>query len=269
MARKEASLTEAVATMAMLYYSYLYLVDRKHFWEYLYILIGVLILGFALWVWFLFRDTKKKKEMVEDVERLGMSNDVESFISRSGKEKAKGSWKYMGYGFNTDKMKVFVRTLSEKGLRIKDIEDLKLILIKYIDIREEALIKGGFESKQYKFASLSGEEFEDLLVRLYTSMGYIVEHPGGTGDQGGDLILNKNGQRILVQAKRYSGNIGNAAVQQAVAAKSYYDCNRVMLIGSSNFTRAALELASYNQVELIGKSEIQGLLLSHLGESWD
>jgi HJR/Mrr/RecB family endonuclease len=116
---------------------------------------------------------------------------------------------------------------------------------------------------------LSGGDFENLLVRLYESMGYIVQHPGGRGDQGGDLVLNKNGQRILVQAKRYSGDIGNAAVQQAVAAKKYYDCNRVMLIGSSNFTRQALDLASANEVELIGKREIQELLLSHLKEGWD
>lgn len=269
MARQEQSLTGFILSVSMLYFFYLYYTDRNQFNNLLLIVIVIVVLGSIVYIWFLLREKKKKEEMVKDVERLDMSQDVNNFISRAGKEKGKGTWKYMGYGFDVDKMRIFKNALMEKGLNVKDVEDIKLILIKYIDLREKAIIMGGFESKQYKFSSLSGTQFEELLCKLYESMGYIVEHPGGVGDQGGDLILNKNGQRILVQAKRYESNIGNAAVQQAVAAKRYYNCNRAMLIGSSNFTRSALDLASYNEVELIGKSELQGLLLSHLNESWD
>ncbi|MDD4409987.1 MAG: restriction endonuclease [Candidatus Pacebacteria bacterium] len=267
--RQETSLTEFIFSVIAIYYFYLWLVNKSQFWISFYIGLGLAILTLIIYVWWQLHLRKKKEEMVEATERLGLSEDVSTFINRYGKEKGKSSWKYMGYGFDIDKMRLFIKTLSCKGLGINDVDDLELVLMKYIDIREETLMKGGFESKQYKFSSLSGQEFEDLLIRLYGLMGYIVEHPGGVGDQGGDLILNKNGQRILVQAKRYSGNIGNAAVQEAVAAKKYYDCNQVMLIGSSNFTRAALDLASYNEVELIGKSELQGLLLSYLNESWD
>jgi hypothetical protein len=41
-----------------------------------------------------------------------------------------------------------------------------------------------------------------------------------------------------------------------------------MLIGSASFTRGALDLAKYNEVELVEINELRGLLLSHLGENW-
>lgn len=269
---KEDSVIEMISSIVCFYILYLFLLwfsNKQEFWKWLFIGLGVVISIIFTYLAVLNMIRKKKELLIYDIDRLGIAIDINNFISRAGKEKGKGSWRYMDYGFNVDKMNLFVKALSEKGLRVGNIDNLKFILIRFIDIKEESIIKGGFESTQYKFSSLSGNDFENLLVRLYESMGYIVEHPGGRGDQGGDLILNKNGQRILVQAKRYSSNIGNGAVQEAVAAKKYYDCNRMMLIGSSNFTRGALDLASYNEVELIGKSELQGLLLSHLNESWD
>jgi HJR/Mrr/RecB family endonuclease len=150
-------------------------------------------------------------------------------------------------------MNIFLKTLKEDGLKIKNMDDLEYILTHFINKKEESLLRGGTNNDQKYFNSLSGKEFELLLVRLFESMGYIVEHCGKIGDQGGDLIINKGQERILIQAKRYSGSIGNKAVQEAVAAKKYYDCNRSALIGSSDFTSEAIELAKFNNVRLIGK----------------
>lgn len=270
--KKEDSVVELISSIVSLYILYLFVLwfsNKEEFWKWLLIGLGVVISIIFTYLAIQSMIRKKKEALIDDINRLGIGVDINNFISRAGKEKSKGSWRYMDYGFNVDKMNIFIKALSEKGLKVGSLDNLKFILTRFIDLKEEAIIMGGFGSTQYKFSSLSGDDFENLLVRLYEAMGYIVEHPGGKGDQGGDLILNKNGQRILVQAKRYSGNIGNGAVQEAVAAKKYYDCNRMMLIGSSNFTRGALDLASYNEVELIGKNELQGLLLSHLNESWD
>ena len=115
---------------------------------------------------------------------------------------------------------------------------------------------------------MGGTEFENLLVKLFQSMKYIVEHPGSVGDQGGDLILNKDGERILIQAKCYTNNIGNKAVQEAVAAQKYYVCNKVMVVGTSDFTQQAIDLAKMNDVELVGKKQLQEMILLYLNESW-
>lgn len=141
-------------------------------------------------------------------------------------------------------------------------------MIHFIDEKEEAILTGNLKNKQNSFNSLSGTEFELLLIRLFDSMGYIVEHCGKAGDQGGDLILNKGSQRILIQAKCYTNNSGNDSVQQAVAAKKYYDSNEAWVVCSSNFTREAIELANVHEVKLVGKKELQELLLTYLKESW-
>jgi HJR/Mrr/RecB family endonuclease len=77
-------------------------------------------------------------------------------------------------------------------------------------------------------------------------------------------------ERILIQAKCYKNvSVGNDAVQQAVAAKSYYDCNKAAVVTTSNFTREAIELAKVNNVELVAKPRLQELLVQHLSESWN
>lgn len=44
-------------------------------------------------------------------------------------------------------------------------------------------------------------------------MGYDVQNTPLSGDQGADLILEKFGEKTIVQAKRYQGNVTNRAVQ--------------------------------------------------------
>ena len=71
---------------------------------------------------------------------------------------------------------------------------------------------------------LSGTEFEDYLAQLFKSQGYQVEMTPSTSDYGADLILHKD-QRIAVQAKCYTGNVGVAAVQEALSGMAYYPKN--------------------------------------------
>jgi len=260
-----------IAIFMVFYPFYLYglwFADKQSFWKHFFIAIGVLIALIFIFLLFKKLNKKRKENLIKDVNILGLNNDINNFINRAGTEKGKDAWKYIGYGFNVDKMKIFIKTLKEKGLKIKEINDLEYILKIFIDNKEESIIKGGFSFNENKFSFLSGTEFENLLVKLFESIDYVVEHPGGAGDQGGDLILNKEGQRILVQAKCYTNNINNKAVQEAVAAKKYYDCSRAIVVGSSDFTLGAIDLAKANDVELMRKKQLQELLLLHLKENW-
>jgi len=242
--------------------------DKEKFWMLFYWGIGIVAIVIFLFILSKKQDKKRKDNLIKDIEGSSLERNINNFINRSGMEKGKDAWKYIGYGFNKDKMNIFLKTLKEDGLKIKNMDDLEYILTHFINKKEESLLRGGINNDQKYFNSLSGKEFELLLVRLFESMGYIVEHCGKIGDQGGDLIINKGQERILIQAKRYSGSIGNKAVQEAVAAKNYYDCNRSVLIGSSDFTSEAIELAKFNNVRLIGKKELQELIQKYLKESW-
>ena len=101
-------------------------------------------------------------------------------------------------------------------------------------------------------------------------MGYTVQLTGRTGDQGGDLVAIKESERLLIQAKCYKNMaVGNDAVQQAFAAKTLYDCNKSIVITTSDFTREAVELSKSTGVELTPKKRLQELLTQYLSENWN
>ncbi|MFH0798529.1 MAG: restriction endonuclease, partial [Candidatus Woesearchaeota archaeon] len=74
-----------------------------------------------------------------------------------------------------------------------------------------------------------------------------------------DLIIEKNGISTAIQTKKYSGSVGNTAVQEVVASMKYYDCDKAMVITTGNFTKGAFELAGRNGVQLIDKKGLDDL----------
>ena len=97
---------------------------------------------------------------------------------------------------------------------------------------------------------MTGEEFEEYLKAQFERQGFKVKLTPGSNDYGADLVLNRNGEVTVVQAKRYQGNVGNKAVQEIVAAQAYYGADRAMVVTNSYFTNPAKKLAEANDVEL-------------------
>jgi restriction system protein len=98
--------------------------------------------------------------------------------------------------------------------------------------------------------AMDGTQFEEFLAVLFVHLGYRIQHVGMSHDFGADLVLTSPRQRIVVQAKRYSGNVGIGAVQEALGAVQYYRGMRGMVVASSGFTESARELAARSGVEL-------------------
>jgi restriction endonuclease Mrr len=91
---------------------------------------------------------------------------------------------------------------------------------------------------------MTGREFEEFLARLFQRLGYSDITLTPSNDQGGDIIcLSPIGARVVIQAKRWKGRVGNDAVQEVLGAMLYYDCPEGMVITNSTFTDAARELA--------------------------
>lgn len=70
------------------------------------------------------------------------------------------------------------------------------------------------------------------------------------GDYGADLVIQKADRQTVIQAKRYNSNVGDKAIQEAVAAKEYYKCNQGMVVTNSYYSQQAKKLATANRVEL-------------------
>ncbi len=109
---------------------------------------------------------------------------------------------------------------------------------------------------------MSGQEFEQAIAEIFKNMGYQVTMTPTTGDQGIDIIAVRNGIRIGIQAKCYTGKVGNSAVQEVVAGKQYYNLNRCMVVTNSTFTSAAVALAKANNVTLWDRHVLEEKLLS-------
>lgn len=122
-------------------------------------------------------------------------------------------------------------------------------------------------AKTKQLDTLSGEEFEEFLAGLFRGQGYTVELTPITGDYGADLILNKDGQRICVQAKRYKGSVGVAAVQEALSGKSYFQCDAAWVVSTGTYTPNAQELAAKSGVKMIGRADIGNLMAQSAAKS--
>jgi HJR/Mrr/RecB family endonuclease len=270
------------ATIALLYgLSLLFNLysNRAEFWKLAgYGLAVVVVLLGALFAWRKVQEKLRRRKvhsLMANVQQSGQEEYILNFINRFGMEgSSTRGWSFRNYHFDWNRISDLEKVLSERGMRLNLNEgerDVFTLLRLFIQRKEEALTRGSIQQTPHHLAQLSGTDFENLLNRLFTAMGYQVQHIGKTGDQGGDLIANANGDRILIQAKCYRDwSVGNAAVQQAVAAMKYYDCNKTMVVTTSDaFTREAVDLAKAHGTELISKARLSELLLTYLQESWN
>lgn len=115
----------------------------------------------------------------------------------------------------------------------------------------------------YHVDAMNGYDFEKFLAEIFQTAGYDVEGTKLSGDQGADLFVTRFGKKIVIQAKNYSGSVGNTAVQEAISAKSFYACDEAMVVTNSYFTKSAIELANAVSVRLIGRPDLQKYLDEH------
>ena len=128
------------------------------------------------------------------------------------------------------------------------------------------------QSLEHKFQKLylrpwramRASEFEAYLAEVLTTHGYEVRETGQSGDQGVDLIAAKQGWRIAIQAKGYSGSVGNAAVQEVFAGKVHYGCHSCVVITNSTYTNGAVSLAKSTQCLLIHEENFREFVFGQL-----
>lgn len=104
--------------------------------------------------------------------------------------------------------------------------------------------------------AMTGREFEEFLGELFKRHGYKTKVTSASGDYGADLILHKDGQKIVVQAKRYKNNVGIRAVQEIIPAVAYYKADVAWVVTNSYLTKQAQNLADSNDVVIIDREEL-------------
>lgn len=277
--KDESEIDQVIYSVLAIFLIILFFAYQKGIWSF--IATFIVEVGIIFLIIYTLKMVKRNKDkakknrlhgILNKIDEAGLNNEVNSFISRFGlgQEKDKNSWEYRSYKISYDRIGDFRKVLSQKGVSF-DMDEIYSLLQAYINERELNITAGSVTNQTNLFSKLNkdGADFERLLFRLYESMGYLVQIIGKTGDQGGDLIATKGGERILIQAKCYiDWSVGNSAVQQAFSAQTYYNCNKAVVITTSYFTNDAITLSKTNGVELITKDLLQKMLLDNLKESW-
>ena len=108
----------------------------------------------------------------------------------------------------------------------------------------------------------SGQEFEHFCAQLFKQLGFEVKITPASKDQGADLILlnPQTREKFVVQCKYYTNPVGNKAIQEAIAARTYYNTDKSIVLTNSTFTRPAIELAKKANVILIDKAKLRKLI---------
>ena len=101
------------------------------------------------------------------------------------------------------------------------------------------------------YHKMTPREFEYYCAEILTQYKWTAHVTQASHDQGIDIIAEKRGLRIIIQCKKYNKPVGNFAVQEVTAALAYKNADRGIVVATSGFTKAAIELAECNNVLLL------------------
>jgi HJR/Mrr/RecB family endonuclease len=112
-------------------------------------------------------------------------------------------------------------------------------------------------SASNNFDNLDGAEFEEWCANLLRNNCFTnVQVTKTTGDQGVDILAQKNDIKYAIQCKCYSSNLGNSPIQEVHAGKSMYNCHVGVVMTNRHFTSGAKELAKATGVLLWDREKL-------------
>ena len=106
---------------------------------------------------------------------------------------------------------------------------------------------------------LSPAEFEHWCSMALHAAGWKARATGTSGDQGADVIAEKDGVTIVLQCKLHRSAVGNKAVQEAFSARKHYGATVAAVVSNAGFTRSAEALSKTTGVLLCHYSDLSRL----------
>ena len=103
---------------------------------------------------------------------------------------------------------------------------------------------------------MSPWDFEQFCAQELRRTGWSASLTQGSGDQGVDIIAERDGTRLVVQCKLYNRSVGNKAVQEAVAARLHMGADIAAVVTNATYTPSASQLAATTSTLLLHHSEL-------------
>lgn len=150
-----------------------------------------------------------------------------------------------------------------KGDILENREHLTYDVLDYMD----GLLECGLDREEVLQMNLSvldgmdGREFEKFCAELLKKNDYEhISVTRGSGDQGVDILAEKEGVKYAIQCKNYWSPLSNKPVQEVNAGKAFYRCHVGVVMTNSTFTSGAEELSRATGVLLWDRSALQKMI---------
>ena len=135
------------------------------------------------------------------------------------------------------------------------ISDAKEYALKLIDMRTQ-LIQEKSGNDAIAAIPTNPYEYEGFCCKLLERAGWSASATPKSGDQGADVIAKRNGVILILQCKLWNSPVGNKAVQEIAAAKTFYSANKAAVISNQPYTPSAKLLAASNEVLLLHHNDL-------------
>jgi restriction system protein len=99
-------------------------------------------------------------------------------------------------------------------------------------------------------------EFEEFTGWLYERRGYRASTTAISGDEGIDLVLRRWGKKIIVQCKRYAGNVGQPIVRDLYGAMIHSGAGEAHLVTTGTISQQAEDWAAGKPIVLVDGSDL-------------
>lgn len=136
--------------------------------------------------------------------------------------------------------------------RMRENRDLINNLV--FEYREKEIESG--TSSALDVDALDPVQFEHHCADLLNSSGWNARVTQASGDQGIDVIAMYGNVKAVLQCKKYSQPVGNAAVQEIIAGKAFEQAHVAAVVSNATYTPSAKQLASTTGIHLLHLSEL-------------
>lgn len=112
-----------------------------------------------------------------------------------------------------------------------------------------------------EFSAMTWSDFEQAMAEVFRQQGFAVTVTRDGADGGVDLILDRPGERILVQCKHWRAyKVGVREIRELYGVVTARGASGGILATSGRFTNEARAFAASTHIQLLGRAEVTALL---------
>jgi Holliday junction resolvasome RuvABC ATP-dependent DNA helicase subunit len=112
-----------------------------------------------------------------------------------------------------------------------------------------------------KLKAMSAIDFERYVAAIFRQSGFVVETTKATGDHGIDLVVRRDGQRGVIQCKRWDSAVGEPPIREFLGSVVGAQAEIGYYVTTNTFTQRARSFAEDKPLRLIDLDELVFLAL--------